>query len=80
MPLGLTANRAGRAVGATIAGDPTPVGRVAGTAALKAFDLEWGRTGLVGDRAARAAGFEPVTEMITAGSRSKYYPGNAETT
>ncbi len=80
VPLGLTANRAGRAVGATVAGDPTPTGGVAGTAAVKAFDAEAGRTGLVGDEAAREAGFEPVTETVTAGSRSGYYPGTAETT
>jgi NADPH-dependent 2,4-dienoyl-CoA reductase/sulfur reductase-like enzyme len=80
VPLGLTANRAGRAVGATVAGDPTPTGGVAGTAAVKAFDAEAGRSGLVGDAAAREAGFEPVTETVTAGSRSGYYPGAAETT
>ncbi|MFB6119625.1 MAG: FAD-dependent oxidoreductase [Halobacteriaceae archaeon] len=79
VPLGLTANRAGRAVGATVAGDPTPVGDVAGTAAVKAFDLEGARTGLFPEQAA-AAGFDPVMETITAGSRSGYYPGAAETT
>jgi NADPH-dependent 2,4-dienoyl-CoA reductase/sulfur reductase-like enzyme len=80
VPLGLTANRAGRAVGATVAGDPTPTGGVAGTAAVKAFDAEAGRSGLVGDALARDAGFEPVTETVTAGSRSGYYPGATETT
>jgi NADPH-dependent 2,4-dienoyl-CoA reductase/sulfur reductase-like enzyme len=76
--LGLTANRAGRAIGATVAGDPTPVGDVAGTAVLKAFDLECGRVGLL-DEAAADAGFDPVSETITAGSRSGYYPGGDET-
>jgi NADPH-dependent 2,4-dienoyl-CoA reductase/sulfur reductase-like enzyme len=76
----LTANRAGRAIGATVAGDPTPVGDVAGTAVVKAFELECGRTGLVDHAEARAAGFDPVSETITAGSRSGYYPGAAETT
>jgi NADPH-dependent 2,4-dienoyl-CoA reductase/sulfur reductase-like enzyme len=80
VPLGLTANRAGRAVGATVAGEPTPTGGVAGTAAVKAFDAEAGRSGLVGDDPARDAGFDPVTETVTAGSRSGYYPGAAETT
>ena len=80
VPLGLTANRAGRAIGATVAGDPTPVGDVAGTAVVKAFELECGRTGLVDHAEARAAGFDPVSETITAGSRSGYYPGAAETT
>ncbi|MEF8779252.1 MAG: FAD-dependent oxidoreductase [Haloferacaceae archaeon] len=79
VPLGLTANRAGRAVGATVAGDPTPVGSIAGTAVLKAFDLGAGRVGLLEEGAAREAGFDPVRETITAGSRSGYYPGAAET-
>jgi len=79
VPLGLTANRAGRAIGATVAGDPTPVGQVAGTAAVKAIDTECARTGLFPEEAA-AAGFDPVMETITAGSRSGYYPGAADTT
>ncbi|AQL43077.1 pyridine nucleotide-disulfide oxidoreductase [Halorientalis sp. IM1011] len=79
VPLGLTANRAGRAVGATVAGDPTPVGEVAGTAVVKAFEQECGRVGLLED-GAEDAGFDPVTETITAGSRSGYYPGAVETT
>ncbi|WP_144799254.1 FAD-dependent oxidoreductase [Halorubrum depositum] len=79
MPLGLTANRAGRAIGATVAGDPSPVGDIAGTAVVKAFDMEAGRVGLVEDAAAREAGFDPVRETVTAGSRSGYYPGAAPT-
>ncbi len=79
VPLGLTANRAGRAIGATVAGDPTPVGEIAGTAAVKAFDMECGRVGLLDADAAAEAGFDPVSETITAGSRSGYYPGAAET-
>jgi len=80
VPLGLTANRAGRAIGTTVAGDPTPVGTVAGTALVKAFDLGCGRTGILDTHRAREAGFDPVSETITAGSRSGYYPGAAETT
>ncbi|MEF8856628.1 MAG: FAD-dependent oxidoreductase, partial [Haloplanus sp.] len=80
VPLGLTANRAGRAIGATVAGDPMPVGDVAGTAVVKAFDLECGRVGLVDADMAADAGFDPVIETITAGSRSGYYPGGDETT
>ncbi|MFA1609954.1 FAD-dependent oxidoreductase [Halobellus rubicundus] len=79
-PLGLPANRAGRAIGATVGGDPTPVGAVADTAMVKAFDLECGRTGILDPDRAREAGFDPVSETITAGSRSGYYPGAAETT
>ena len=80
VPLGLTANRAGRAVGATVAGDPTPTGGVAGTAVVKAFDQECGRTGILDHDEAREAGFDPVSETVTAGSRSGYYPGSADTT
>ena len=80
VPLGLTANRAGRAIGRTVAGDPTPVGPIAGTAVVKAFELECGRTGLVDHEAAQSAGFSPVSETVTARSRSGYYPGAAETT
>jgi len=99
VPLGLTANRAGRAVGASVArttaggeredddGDPgarrpsdlEPVGSVAGTAVVKAFAQECGRTGITDHAEAREHGFDPVTETITAGSRSGYYPGAAET-
>ena len=80
VPLGLTANRAGRAVGQTVAGKPAPVGDIAGTAVVKAFDMECGRTGLVDHERATAAGFDPVSKTVTAGSRSGYYPGGAETT
>ncbi|WP_336037241.1 FAD-dependent oxidoreductase [Halobacterium yunchengense] len=80
VPLGLTANRAGRAVGATVAGDPSLVGDIAGTAVVKAFDVECGRTGVVDHERARDAGFDPASETITAGSRSGYYPGAAPTT
>ena len=79
MPLGLTANRAGRAIGTTVGGDPTPVGDIAATAVVKAFDMEAGRAGILDDTAAREAGFDPVRETVTAGSRSGYYPGAAET-
>jgi NADPH-dependent 2,4-dienoyl-CoA reductase/sulfur reductase-like enzyme len=79
VPLGLTANRGGRAVGATVAGEPTEVGEIAGTAVVKAFDLGAGRTGLVDEDRAREAGFDPVAVEVDGRSRSGYYPG-AETT
>jgi len=79
LPLGLTANRSGRAIGSTVAGEPTPVGEIAETAVVKAFDQECGRVGIVDEGAATEAGFDPVSVTITAGSRSGYYPGAAET-
>jgi NADPH-dependent 2,4-dienoyl-CoA reductase/sulfur reductase-like enzyme len=79
VPLGLTANRAGRAIGQTVAGDPTKTGGIAGTAVVKAFDQECGRVGILDHDEARDAGFSPVSETITTRSRSGYYPGAAET-
>jgi NADPH-dependent 2,4-dienoyl-CoA reductase/sulfur reductase-like enzyme len=74
VPLALTANRHGRAVGKTVAGQPTEAGGVAGTAAVKAFEVEAARTGVLDHDVARGAGFEPVTETIDAKSRAGYYP------
>jgi NADPH-dependent 2,4-dienoyl-CoA reductase/sulfur reductase-like enzyme len=73
VPLALTANRHGRAVGRTVAGAPTEGGGVAGTAAIKAFEVEAARTGLL-EEGAREAGFDPVTGTIEAKSRAGYYP------
>ena len=77
VPLALTANRAGRAVGQTVTGDPTPTGPIAGTAVVKAFDLEAGRTGIVDEEVAREAGYDPVSVAITSASRAHYYPGGS---
>ncbi|WP_455449034.1 FAD-dependent oxidoreductase [Natrinema thermotolerans] len=82
VPLALTANRHGRAIGQTVTGTPTEGGGVAGTAAVKAFDVEAARTGIVDHDEARAAGFDPVSETVTAKSRAGYYPdgGNVRLT
>ncbi|MFC6838159.1 FAD-dependent oxidoreductase [Halomarina ordinaria] len=74
VPLALTANRRGRAVGQTVAGERTEGGGVAGTAAVKAFDVEAARTGILDHETARAAGFDPLTRTIDANSRAGYYP------
>ena len=74
VPLALTANRHGRAIGQTVAGDRSEAGGVAGTAAVKAFEVEAARTGILDHDAARRAGFEPMTETIEAKSRAGYYP------
>jgi NADPH-dependent 2,4-dienoyl-CoA reductase/sulfur reductase-like enzyme len=74
VPLALTANRHGRAIGRTVAGEPTEGGGVAGTAAVKAFDREAARTGILDHEDAREVGFDPVTETIDAKSRAGYYP------
>ncbi|ELY47284.1 FAD-dependent oxidoreductase [Natronorubrum sulfidifaciens] len=80
VPLALSANRHGRAVGQTVSGQPTEGGGVAGTAAIKAFDVEAARTGILDHDEARAAGFDPVTETVTAKSRAGYYPEGGDVT
>lgn len=75
VPLALTANRAGRAIGQTVTGTPTEVGEIAGTAIVKAFDLGAARTGILDEARAHEAGFDPMSVEITAPSRAHYYPG-----
>lgn len=80
IPLALTANRHGRAIGQTVAGNATPVGGVAGTAAIKAFDVEAARTGLIDHEAAETAGFDPISNTIETRSRAGYYPEGGRVT
>ena len=74
-PYALAANRAGRSIGTTVAGTPTPVGGIVGTQIMKALDLQVARTGIVEHREAVAAGFEPVSAEVTTITRAHYYPG-----
>jgi NADPH-dependent 2,4-dienoyl-CoA reductase/sulfur reductase-like enzyme len=80
VPLALTANRHGRAVGSTVAGNRTLAGGVARTAITKVGDLEVSRTGLTDEAEAESYGFGPVSRTITTKSRSGYYPGSAPIT
>ena len=80
VPLALTANRHGRAIGQTVTGTPTEGGGVAGTAAVKAFETEAARTGIVDHEEAREAGFDPVSETVDVKSRAGYYPGGGTVT
>jgi NADPH-dependent 2,4-dienoyl-CoA reductase/sulfur reductase-like enzyme len=80
VPLALTANRHGRAIGQSVAGDPSVGGGVAGTAAVKAFQMEAARTGILDHEEARAAGFDPVTETIDAKAQAGYYPDEGTVT
>ena len=80
VPLALTANRHGRAIGQTVTGEPTEVGGMVGTAVVKVFDLEVARTGIIDGEEARDAGFDPVSATIRAESRAHYYPGGSPIT
>ena len=80
VPLALTANRHGRAIGQSVVGTPTPVGAIVGSAVVKVFDLEVARTGVVDPKEAEEAGYDPVSRTISAPSRAHYYPGGSEIT
>lgn len=75
LPLALTANRNGRAVGTTIAGEKTPLSPIAGTAVVKVFQLEVATTGLTDLDAAKEYGFNPAKVTIDSHSRAGYCPG-----
>ena len=75
LPLALTANRNGRAVGTTIAGEKTPLSPIAGTAVVKVFQLEIATTGLTDLDAAKEYGFNPAKVTIDSHSRAGYCPG-----
>lgn len=75
LPLALTANRNGRAVGSTIGGKNTALVPIAGTAAAKVFHLEVAVTGLALPEVAINHGFDPVEVTINSYSRAGYCPG-----
>jgi NADPH-dependent 2,4-dienoyl-CoA reductase/sulfur reductase-like enzyme len=75
LPLALTANRNGRAVGTTIAGEKTTISPIAGTAVVKVFQLEVATTGITDLDVAKEYGFNPVKVTIDSHSRAGYCPG-----
>ncbi len=77
-PLGPAANKQGRIAADNMLGRSTRFAGVVGTALVKAFELEIGRTGLT-ERAAAEAGFDAAVTQITAGDRAPYYPGGNPT-
>jgi len=79
VPLGPAANKQGRIAGSNMAGRHDTFNGVLGTAFVKAFNLQIGRTGL-GEQEASQMGLDVVTTMITAGDRAPYYPGGRDTT
>ena len=74
IPLGTTANKAGRVAGENIGGLNTEFPGIVGTAVSKIFDLEVARTGL-SLKEATGDGFDAYATTIRHRSRSKHYPG-----
>jgi len=75
IPLGTTANKQGRVAGENAAGGNAIFGGVVGTAVVKVFGMEFGRTGLT-EKEAFKEGFDAASVSIKSLSRAHYYPGH----
>ncbi|WP_088036308.1 CoA-disulfide reductase [Evansella clarkii] len=74
IPLGTNANKCGRLAGANIAGSHKKYTGTLGSAAIKVFSLEMGRTGLSEPEAKRLS-MEISTVVIESSDHPGYYPG-----
>jgi NADPH-dependent 2,4-dienoyl-CoA reductase/sulfur reductase-like enzyme len=74
IPLGTTANKAGRVAGACAAGARERFAGVVGTSIVSIFGMGFATTGFSVAQA-RAEGFTPVAARIEANSRPRYYQG-----
>jgi NADPH-dependent 2,4-dienoyl-CoA reductase/sulfur reductase-like enzyme/rhodanese-related sulfurtransferase len=76
-PLGSTANKHGRIIGANITGGKESFPGVMGTAAVKVFNCNVARTGL-NENQARELGYDVVTSIAPNNEYASYYPGGKE--
>jgi len=74
IPLGTTANKAGRVAGACAAGARERFPGIVGTSIVSIFGIGFASTGL-SELQARAEGFSPVVARIEANSRPRYFQG-----
>ena len=79
IPLGSTANKQGRVVGANVCGGHASFPGVLGTTVFKAFDFSVAKTGL-NMREAEKEGFHPIQAIVRGHDRAHYYPGRKEST
>jgi NADPH-dependent 2,4-dienoyl-CoA reductase/sulfur reductase-like enzyme len=73
IPLGTTANKCGRIAGSNILGSHIKFVGTLGSAAIKVFDIEMGRTGMTEQDAKRNA-IEYTTSFIKTMVHPRYYP------
>ncbi len=73
VPLGTTANKQGRIAGRNAAGGNEAFAGIVGTAVVRVFDLEVGRTGLT-EREASAAGIACVATTLASTDHAGYLP------
>jgi NADPH-dependent 2,4-dienoyl-CoA reductase/sulfur reductase-like enzyme/rhodanese-related sulfurtransferase len=77
IPLGSTANKQGRVVGANVCGGNATFPGVMGTTIFKAFDFNAAKTGL-SMREAEKEGFHPVQAIVRGYGQAHYYPEEKE--
>ena len=78
IPLGTTANKAGRVAGANAAGGRERFPGIVGTSIVGIFGVGFATTGFSVDQA-RVEGFVPVSTRIEADTRPRYYGGTKTT-
>ena len=78
IPLGTTANKAGRVAGANAAGARERFGGIVGTSIVGIFGVGFATTGFCVE-AAKAEGFSPVAARIQANAKPPYYGGTKTT-
>lgn len=78
IPLGTTANKQGRAAGDNVSGGHSNFKGVVGTAIVKVFGLEIGRTGLSGEMSQKL--FNTKSVVVKGKSRAGYYPDSSDIT
>jgi NADPH-dependent 2,4-dienoyl-CoA reductase/sulfur reductase-like enzyme len=74
IPLGTTANKAGRVAGASAAGMRERFPGIVGTSIVNIFEMAFATTGFSVAQA-RAEGFDPVSSRIEAQTRPGYFQG-----
>ncbi len=79
IPLGSTANKQGRVVGANVCGGNATFPGVMGTTIFKAFDFNVAKSGL-NMREAEKEGLHPIQAVVRGYDRAHYYPGGKEST
>jgi len=79
VPLGSTANKQGRVVGANVCGGNATFPGVMGTTVFKTFDFNVAKTGL-NMREAEKEGLHPIQAVVRGYDRAHYYPGGKEST
>lgn len=74
VPLGSTANKQGRVAGINAAGGASTFSGVLGTAIVKVFEMNAGKTGLT-ETEARSLGYQVETVLAPAPDRAHFFPG-----